>query len=203
MGRPPIVTGGADTRGVIVAAAWELAGREGIASLSVRELAASVGMRAPSLYHHFDGKSAIYDAMFRQGHEAVNELVAQLDPPSAPRLGMVATCRAWLDFCRSDWTRYQLMYTRVIPDWRPTPDAYAVAVAGLDAMRRTLADFGLDEQGSDLFMAIAAGLAAQQFANDPAGERWLALAPGAMEMLHDHLVADAGLDPTHKLDGAS
>ena len=33
----------------------------------MRDLAAAVGMRAPSLYQYFDSKLAIYDAMFGQG----------------------------------------------------------------------------------------------------------------------------------------
>ncbi len=38
------------TRAEILAAAWELVRRDGIAGLSLRDLAAGAGMRAPSLY---------------------------------------------------------------------------------------------------------------------------------------------------------
>src|SRR5215472_3019213 len=55
------------TRAEILAAAWELVRAEGLAALSLRDLARRVGMQAPSLYSYFDSKHAIYDAMFAQG----------------------------------------------------------------------------------------------------------------------------------------
>src|SRR6185503_18162606 len=55
------------TRAEILEAAWDLVRAEGLASLNLRDLAARVGMQAPSLYSYFDSKHAIYDAMFAQG----------------------------------------------------------------------------------------------------------------------------------------
>ncbi len=187
MARPTVVRG-VDTRDAVVAAAWELARRDGIATLSLRDLAAAVGIKAPSLYHHFDGKDAIYDAMFRQGHTAVNELVRDLDLPEDPREALVVACRAWLDFCRADWPRYQLMYTRIIPDWEPSAEAYAVAVEGFDQMHAQLVALGMGDTDVDLLVAVTAGLAAQQFANDPDGDRWIGLARRAVEMIHDQVL---------------
>ena len=60
------------TRRAIVAAAWEHAERAGVAGISLRELAADVGMRAPSLYTYFPSKDAIYDAMFAEGYQALD-----------------------------------------------------------------------------------------------------------------------------------
>jgi AcrR family transcriptional regulator len=40
---------------------------EGLAALTLRDVAAKVGMRPPSLYSYFPSKNAIYDAMFLQG----------------------------------------------------------------------------------------------------------------------------------------
>lgn len=54
------------TRREILEAAWRLAGRDGVASLSLRDLAREVGMRAPSLYTYFDSKAAIYDVRRRR-----------------------------------------------------------------------------------------------------------------------------------------
>lgn len=190
MARPTLVRG-IDTRDAVVAAAWELARRDGIATLSLRDLAAAVGIKAPSLYHHFDGKHAIYDAMFREGHAAVNELIRDLDLPEDPREALVVACQSWLDFCRADWTRYQLMYTRIIPDWEPSPVAYAASVEGFEQMQAQLAALGMRDADVDLFVALTAGLAAQQFANDPDGDRWIGQARRAVEMLHDHTLGDA------------
>ena len=54
------------TRQEILAAAWEIAHESGLISVTLREIAARVGMQPPSLYSHFASKNAIYDAMFGQ-----------------------------------------------------------------------------------------------------------------------------------------
>ena len=52
------------TRARILDAAWELARRDGLAAITLREVARQVGMRAPSLYTYFGSKNAMYDAMY-------------------------------------------------------------------------------------------------------------------------------------------
>jgi AcrR family transcriptional regulator len=85
---PPGVPPGRSPRVVaIVSAARRLLEREGTAALSMRRLASELGMKAPSLYKHFESKSAvesalIQDAMFEigaVGHAAIHAESA--DPP--------------------------------------------------------------------------------------------------------------------------
>ena len=53
------------TKAEILDAAWALVREHGLGALALRDLAARVGMRAPSLYQYFDSKThAIYGAMF-------------------------------------------------------------------------------------------------------------------------------------------
>ena len=47
----------------IVDAAIELAARQGMANLTVKNLSAAVGVTEPALYRHFSGKNAIVSAM--------------------------------------------------------------------------------------------------------------------------------------------
>ena len=51
-------------RDAIVEAAWTLVGEEGLAGLSLRDLARRAGITTPTVYAYFDSKNAIYDAMF-------------------------------------------------------------------------------------------------------------------------------------------
>jgi TetR/AcrR family tetracycline transcriptional repressor len=48
---------------VTVAAAWDLVAAEGLDKLTVRRLAAGLGVQAPALYWHFSGKRALLDHM--------------------------------------------------------------------------------------------------------------------------------------------
>ena len=74
----------AATRAEILAAAWELARAEGVAGLSLRDLARTVGMQAPSLYSYFDSKHAIDDAMFAEGATEFLEIERQLSSTDEP-----------------------------------------------------------------------------------------------------------------------
>jgi hypothetical protein len=55
-------------------------------------------------------------------------------------------------------------------------------------MAERLTVLGIEgERALDLWIAITAGLAAQQLANDPTGDRWIRLSDDAAAMFLDHL----------------
>lgn len=175
------------TRAEILAAAWNLARSEGLAGISLRELAKAVGMQAPSIYSYFDSKNAIYDAMFRQGYEAMSQRDAIFDavPGAEAFKGRV---RAFLQFCTEDPARYQLLFQRTLPGFTPSEDSYALAVRILDRAYEALAASGVtDSAHRDLFTAFTSGLADQQIANDPGGDRWLRLIDDACDMFLAHV----------------
>ena len=178
------------TRLEILDAAWAIARERGLAAVTLRDVAAQVGMRAPSLYSHFDSKNAIYDAMFGQAWtecEAVmNEAARNL--PRSPRAAAKKIARAFFDFAVSDLPRHQLMNQRTIPGFEPSAEAYAPAVRVLEAVREHLASFGVsDETAIDLNTALLSGLIDQQQANDPGGDRWSRLVEPAIDMWADHI----------------
>jgi AcrR family transcriptional regulator len=172
------------TRADILDAAWRLAERDGIAGLSLRDLAVEVGMRAPSLYTYFAGKAAIYDAMFAAGYHRYDEALATLEVDPHDPVGTVARAiDLHLGFCRASVPRYQLLFTRAIPEWEPSPEAYAVAVASYERSVAHLEQLGLaDGEAMDLLTALTSGMAAQQLANDPGGDRWARRSRDAAEM---------------------
>ena len=180
-----------ETRREILDAAWRLAEASGIAGLSFREVARAVGMRAPSLYTYFDSKDALFDAMFAEGYlqlgEAATDWVADAeDAEPADALGTVIG--HWIRFCQTSLARYQLMFTRAIPGWQPTEAAYAVSRQEYERMAEALVGLGITSvEDLDLYTALASGLAAQQIANDPTGDRWVRLAPAAARMLLDDI----------------
>lgn len=178
------------TRRQILDAAWELAERDGIASLSLRDLAAAVDMRAPSLYTYFDGKAAIYDAMFAEGYRQLDVALddLQLEEEGDATRSLTIATRAFLAFCQDSLPRYQLMFARVIPDWEPSADAYAVSVESYERFARQMAAAGVtDQRHLDLWTAVSGGLAAQQLANDPTGDRWSRLVDDAVAMFLAHV----------------
>ena len=187
------------TRAEILAAAWEMVRAEGLAALSLRDLARRVGMQAPSLYSYFDSKHAIYDAMFAQGAQQFLERERTVVTTGDALRDLQAGARAYLDFCTEDPVRYQLMFQRTIPGFEPSPEAYAISVEALQVVRDRLAASGLtDPRDLDLFTGITSGLTSQQLANEPGGDRWARLVDEAIEMFFDHVSRRAKKKGTRK-----
>jgi AcrR family transcriptional regulator len=181
-----------ETTAEILDAAWRLARRQGLASISMRDLGREVGLRAQSLYAYFDSKAALYDAMFRQGQEQLAALAAEwpvdLSQVEDSRATAKVLARQFVEFCTADPVRYQLLFQRVIPRWEPTPETYALAVDRVDDLRRALASVGIrDDEAVDLWTALMTGLTDQQISNDPGGDRWSRLVPRAVDLFFDQL----------------
>jgi AcrR family transcriptional regulator len=178
------------TRREILDAAWEVARESGLTGFTLRDVAARVGMRAPSLYSHFDSKHAIYDAMYGEAW-ADYERVKQVDEAEAPgdlRGAAQAMSRTFFEFAVADHARYQLMNERVVPGFEPTPESYAPAVRVLESTYAMAADRGLaDRDDLTILLAIIGGLIAQHLANDPGGDRYARLLPRAVDMWADGL----------------
>lgn len=179
-----------ETRRDILAAAWEIARAEGLAAITLRAVAARVGMQAPSLYTHFDSKNAIYDAMFEQGWadyiEAMEAVYARL--PAEPRDALKLVAATFFDFSVSDPARYHLTNRQSVPGFRPSAAAYAPAVRALALGREYLGGIGVtDEAGVDLFTALVGGLIDQQLANEPGGNRWRRLLDRVIDMYADEM----------------
>ncbi len=171
----------------VVDAAWRLVRAEGLAGLSLRELAKEAGITTPTVYAYFDSKFAIYDAMFRR---AATEFTEWMTRPSAapdPEAALAEGMRRFLDFCTSDVARYQLLFQRTIPGFQPTPEAYEPAQQALAATRQRLADAGIDDpRHLDMWTALNTGLVDQQVSNDPGGHRWIDLVDDVVEMFISH-----------------
>ena len=175
------------TRREILDAAWEIARREGLTAVTLREVAGQIWMRSPSLYSHFDSKNAIYDAMFAQAWVDLSDVFDAAPPPqAADRRTLLAVAETFFDFAVADLPRYQLMNQRTIPGFRPSEEAYAASVAVYERMRVLLAGGGVRAQADlDLWTAIVGGFVDQQLANDAGGSRWRRQLPRLVDMFCD------------------
>jgi AcrR family transcriptional regulator len=167
----------------ILDAAWVLVREHGLAALSLRDLAARVGMRAPSLYQYFLSKHAIYDAMFAQGMRAALDAFAPCVTDPDPRVALINGTRALVDFATSDPARAQLLFQRTIPGFEPSPESYAVAIELDRVASAALRDHGIvDPDALDLLTAVVAGVINQQLSNDPGGDRYSRLLDRVVDM---------------------
>ena len=160
--------------------AVDVMAENGVAGLSLGEVARRMGMRTPSLYVYFDSKHAVYDAVFDRGWRAVSQVMADL----ADEVEVATDLPAYLLEFATRFVRWdvehpvhaQLMGWRPVPGYEPSPEAYAAAVDALEAGR---AVFGvLQARGllrrdveTDALMrtwtVLLSGVMTQQLANAP------------------------------------
>ena len=178
------------TRREIIDAAWAVARDKGLGEVTLRDVADLVGMRVPSLYTHFASKNAIYDAMFGDAWMQFREYakMAEADEPRTSRAAIRFYARVFFDFAVEFPARHQLMNLRIIPDFTPSPEAYAPSVAMMEDFIARMARHGVHRQDDiDLLVAIVSGMIDAQLANDPGGHRWSALLDRAANMYADNV----------------
>jgi AcrR family transcriptional regulator len=174
-------------RDAIVETAWTLVRDEGLAGLSLRDLARRAGISPPTVYAYFDSKSAIYDAMFGAAAAQFADRMAEPYQCEDPAELLVAAARRFAEFCTSDLERYQLLFQRSIPGFEPSAQSYAPALRALGAARDVLALNGItDPRHLDLWTALITGLVSQQVSNEPGGDRWTGLMEESVAMFVTH-----------------
>ncbi|MGW6194725.1 TetR/AcrR family transcriptional regulator [Kribbella sp. NPDC055110] len=176
------------TRREILDAAWGIARERGLNEVTLRAVADRIGMRAPSLYTHFDSKMAMYDAMFGQAWADYEQLLIASERrlPADPRAKVLRCVRLFFDFQVADLARYQLMNQSVILGFEPTSESFAVSERVVARVIEILGGTGVrDRDAIEILFAVVGGLISQQHANDPGGRSRRPLLSRAVEMWAD------------------
>jgi AcrR family transcriptional regulator len=154
---------------------------DGVAGLSLGEIARRMGIRPPSLYVYFPSKNALYDALFARG---VTALLAQMrdlletSPPPGDDLVevMLRFARSFVEWGVTHPAYAQLFHWRPVPGFEPSAEAYAPSVElyqlgrerFVDLQQRGLirADADIDEVQRD-WTILVTGVVTQQLSNAP------------------------------------
>lgn len=167
----------------ILAEAWVLAERDGLAVISLRDLAERVHLRQPSLYVYFASKLDLYDAMFADGYRQLLAFLAERPTPAEPRAAVEQLMVDLVRFASGHLVLHQLLFQRTIPGFAPSPASWAAALEFYDRAQSILARAGVQHQDDvDIFTSLVAGLCDQQIANDPGGDRWVKHVPRVVAM---------------------
>jgi len=168
----------------ILDSAWELSRDRGLTGWTLRDLGASVGMRAPSLYVYAESKNALFDLMFADGYRRLAERIEATERPSDTRALLETAARLYVRFAAEEPVRFQLLFQFTAPGFEPSPESMALARTALGDLAEVLAAAGVNDPAEvDLWTAVLTGLASQQVANDPGGDRWLRLVDTAVARL--------------------
>ncbi len=169
---------------------------EGVAGLTLQELARRLQMRPPSLYNYFNSKLDIYDALFRQGFQLFGETMQKATQSAAswPE-DMRRSMEAYLTFALQNPELFKLCFERHVPGFVPSDESMQVALAVLKGSRSRVrtwieaGEFSPDipfDSAFDLVSATMHGLTAMHLANEPqlpAGKgRFGSLVPAAVSV---------------------
>jgi AcrR family transcriptional regulator len=179
----------------ILETAREIMREQGVAALSMQELARRMDLRAPSLYHYFSSKTDVYDALFRLGFTRFDEQMnAALQGAQTWQEQVQRASEAYLGFAKQNPELYQLCFERPVPGFVPSEQSLQVSFGALQRAYEQVAYWlpqmqtGLNAQQTvDLVIAMMHGVTALHLANEPelpVGQgRFGALLPAMMTVL--------------------
>jgi AcrR family transcriptional regulator len=166
-----------EVRQAILETARVVMREQGVAALSLREVARRVQMQAPSIYAYFPSKMALYDALFllavRLRAEYRDRADAGLDD-FWDRLH--ARFESYMRFAQENPELYQLAFERPVPGFVPSAESLEEAFRAPAGFEQFLAEavasgqIVLDmpvAQARDLLIGMIHGLTAQHMANEP------------------------------------
>ena len=148
---------------------------EGVAALSMQELARRMDMRAPSLYNYFSGKMEIYDTLFRLGFTLFDEHRREVLKEARNIYDEIRlSIEAYMSFALEHPELYQLCFERHVPGFIPSKASLELsfgllhqAYKQVDVLREVLETDLSSQQLADTVSAIMHGLTAQHLANEP------------------------------------
>ena len=168
-----------DTIEQVLDVAVEVMSEQGVAGLTLGEVARRMGIRTPSLYGYFDGKHALYDALFERGWRALRNAMHEAEA-AMDGTDLVADLRtggeALVRWALAHPAYSALMFWRPVPGFVPSDRAYAPAVALHEEGRAEivrLRDAGVLPADVDVdrayrsYTALVSGVISQQLSNAP------------------------------------
>lgn len=206
----------AETIEQIVVVAVEVMAEQGVAGLSLGEVARRIGIRPPSLYVYFASKHAVYDAVFARGWRSVGAAMEQLGPPQEdtdlPAYAL-EMARAFVRWAVQNPVHAQLMGWRPVPGYEPSTEAYEPAVAVLErsleviAQLQSLGLFHADVPVEELmrgWTVLISGVMTQQLANAPRQSfetgTYTSMLPQLVQMFLTHYAPDTHTPPPGRED---
>jgi len=165
----------------VLGLATQIMAEQGVAGLSIGEIARRMGIRPPSLYVYFPSKHALYDALFARGArlllEAMEAMFAALPAqPTTLQEILLPAAQAFVRWSVEHAAYSQLLFWRPVPGFAPSPAAYQPAVELIELGRARIAalqDAGLVradvpiEQIERDWTILVSGVVSQQLSNAP------------------------------------
>lgn len=127
-----------DSRERILKAAVELMSKEGLAALSMREVARRAGVSHQAPYHYFENREAILAAIAEEGFRTFNAALESAYGSNAVAR-LIAAGRAYVGFALSHPAHFQVMFRPELVKLEKYPSALAEASRGFAILQSLVA----------------------------------------------------------------
>jgi AcrR family transcriptional regulator len=117
-------------RQVLLDAAGSLLEAEGPQALTMRRIAGEVGSSTSVLYAMFGGKTGVAEALWCEGFERLHAALAAVGD-AEPLARLEAMGWAYRTVALANRSYYAVMFSRPIPGFEPSPEAYDVSLRPL------------------------------------------------------------------------
>jgi AcrR family transcriptional regulator len=163
----------ADPRQDILARACDLYLSQGLDGFSMRGLAKEVGVTAPALYRHYDGREAVLADVMREAHRAFMSYIYRALEAPTPLERLVRAGQEYLDFAIEHPRWYTIMFSG------PERLGMAKMPDDIEGMGCAIHQFWIDRVGE----CMRAGILAEGNPLDVAHTMW-AHAHGMVQLFH-------------------
>lgn len=204
-----------EMRDAILQNARALMREEGVAALSLRELARRLRFTVQALYKYYPSKMALYDALFREGTRISaaywNAAMARGDSFwEKLEAGMEAVMRFAHDYPELG----ELTFSRPVPGFVPSEESMRESIAMLQGFDRIIVEAiargevrsdASPTEVRDLYLAMLDGLTRQHQANEPdtpiGSGRYGSLIPAAIAVFRAAWAPGSSLARSHPAQG--
>lgn len=162
---------------LILLHARQIMREEGVAALSLRELARRLRFTVQALYKYYPSKAALYDALFRLGNEYAAEHMKRFKTDGKdPWEQLGAMIEGYMSFAQQYPELWSLVFERPVPGFSPSAESMQVSremLGQAQGMVRRFMESGAirpglsPEQATDFLDAVMHGLTAAHMANQP------------------------------------
>lgn len=148
----------------IIAAARRLLEAGGLEAVTMQAVADRVGIRAPSLYKRFAGRSALIGAIAADVVDELDRAIAPAGQAADPSDAVRIAADRYRAFALQSPGAYQLLFTRLLPQARPTAEANAAGAAGVLVLAERLVGPDHALEAARLFTAFVHGFVSMELA---------------------------------------
>ncbi len=161
----------------ILETAREIMREEGVAALTMHELARRLEIRPPSLYNYYNSKMEIYDELFRLGFQFFSHAMQEAASAAETTFDdMRRSMEAYMNFALQNPELFKLCFERHVPGFVPSQESMKVVNRTIESAMLRINLWtergGFDpkipmDKAFDLVNAMMHGLVSMHLVNDP------------------------------------